>query len=58
MFPPTTLPRLVAFLFALLWLGVGPAATQQQAGLATVLYDGVARPAFCDRRSFVLSAVA
>jgi len=40
-------------LFALLWLGVGPAATQHQPGVATVLYDGVARPAFCDRQSFV-----
>ena len=53
MFPPATLPRLVACSLALLWLGVGPAAAQQQAAVVTVLYDGVARPAFCDRQSFV-----
>ena len=53
MLPPATLPRLVASSLALLWLGVGPAATQQQAAVVTVLYDGVARPAFCDRQSFV-----
>jgi hypothetical protein len=53
MFPSAILPRLVACLLALLWLGVGPAAAQQQAGVVTVLYDGVARPAFCDRQGFV-----
>src|SRR5258705_13631506 len=53
MFPPAVLPRLVACLLAVLWLGVWPVAAQQQTGVVTVLYDGVARPAFCDRQSFV-----
>jgi hypothetical protein len=52
MFSSAILSRLVACLLALLWLGFGPAAAQQQAGVVTVLYDGVARPAFCDRQSF------
>ena len=45
--------RLATCLLALLWLGVEPAGTQQQGGVVTVLYEGVARPAFCDRQSFV-----
>ena len=53
MFPPATLPRLVASSLALLSLGVGPAAAQQQAAVVTVVYDGVARPSLCDRQSFV-----
>lgn len=50
---PAPLLRLVASLLALPWLGVGPAAAQQATGIVTVLYEGVARPAFCDRQSFV-----
>ena len=53
MFPPATLPRLVASSLTLLSLGVGPAAAQQQAAVVTVVYDGVARPSLCDRQSFV-----
>src|SRR6266511_5178014 len=53
MFPPATLPRLVVCSLALLSLGVGPAAAQQQAAVVTVVYDGVARPSLCDRESFV-----
>ena len=45
MFPPATLPRLIASSLALLSLGVGPAAAQQQAAVVTVaLRRG--RPAF------------
>jgi len=53
MFPSAILPRLVASSLALLSLGVGPAAAQQQAAVVTVVYDGVARPSLCDRQSFV-----
>jgi hypothetical protein len=53
MLPLPTLPRFVASSLVLLWLGVEPAVTQQQAALVTVLYDGVARPVFCDRQRFV-----
>jgi len=48
-----TLPRLVALSLVWLWLGVGPAVTQQQAAVVTVQYDGIARPVFCDRQRFV-----
>jgi hypothetical protein len=53
MFPSAILPRLVASSLALLSLGFGPAAAQQQAAVVTVVYDGVARPSLCDRQSFV-----
>jgi hypothetical protein len=53
MLPLATLPRLFACLLALLWFGIEPAAAQQQGGVVTILYEGVARPAFCDRQSFV-----
>lgn len=53
MIPPATLPRLFVCSLALLSLGVGPAAAQQQAAVLTVVYDGVARPSLCDRQSFV-----
>src|SRR5688572_18029413 len=53
MVPFATLLRLFACLLALLWLGVEPGVSQQHGAVATVLYEGVARPAFCDRQSFV-----
>lgn len=53
MLPLATLPRLFACLLATLCFGVEPAATQQQDGVVRILYEGVARPAFCDRQSFV-----
>jgi len=53
MLPLATLPGLVAFSLALLWLGVGPVVAQQQPAVVTVIYDGVARPVFCDRQRFV-----
>ena len=53
MLPLATLPRLIASSLALLSLGVGPAAAQQQAAVVTIVYDGVARPSLCDRQSFV-----
>src|SRR6476646_8007041 len=53
MFLLAPLLGLVSSLLGLLWLCGGPVAAQQQAGTATILYEGVARPAFCDRESFV-----
>jgi hypothetical protein len=48
-----TLPRLCACVLALLWLGVNPVASQQKGGIVTIHHEGVSRPAFCDRQSFV-----
>jgi hypothetical protein len=50
---PAPVSRLVASLLGLLWLGSGPTAAQQQGDNVTILYEGVARPALCDRQSFV-----
>ena len=58
MFLPASVSRLAASLLGFLWLGSGPAAAQQQGGNVTILYDGVARPAFCDRQSFVFLSTA
>jgi hypothetical protein len=50
---PSRDPASPGCVLALLSLGVGPGAPQQQAAVVTVVYDGVARPSLCDRQSFV-----
>jgi hypothetical protein len=52
MFLSAPLPWSVASVLGVLWLG-GASAAAQQAGSVTILYEGIARPAFCDRHSFV-----
>ena len=44
---------LVASLLGFLWLGSGPTAAQHPGGNATIVYEGVSRPAFCDRENFI-----
>src|SRR3954447_22979877 len=57
MFLPARLSGLVASLLGLLVLGGRPAAAQEAAAV-TILYEGIARPAFCDRHSFVVLSTA